>query len=144
MPDQVVVRRPPGQHWEIPLGELPADAGFHALEVEGTRRWRWPDGGAGLALPSGCTDGRKAVLDLHVAAAQPTWLHHDPPATTAGKVGKAAWRPDRGCHCGWVDGGYGASPSRAITGPSRANVGLYRVWALIKSVDEVSRSARRV
>jgi hypothetical protein len=76
MLDQVMLRQPQGQRWEIPLGELPADAGFHALEVDGARRWRWTDGRARLALPSGYADGGRAVLDLHVAAAQPSWLHH--------------------------------------------------------------------
>jgi hypothetical protein len=76
MLDQVILRRPPGQHCEIALGELPAGAGFHALEVEGARRWRWTDGHACLVLPNGYAAGGGAVLDLHVAAAALSWLHH--------------------------------------------------------------------
>jgi hypothetical protein len=90
MLDQVMVRRPPGQRCEILLGELPADAGFHALEVDGARRWRWTDGHACLAIPNGYADGGRAVLDLHVAAVQPSWLHHGRPATVPGEARKAA------------------------------------------------------
>jgi autotransporter passenger strand-loop-strand repeat protein len=90
MLDQVMLRRPPGQQCEISLGELPADAGFHALEVEGVRRWRWTDGHARLAIPPGYADGGRAVLDLHVAAVRSSWLHHGRPATASGEARKAA------------------------------------------------------
>jgi hypothetical protein len=73
MLDQLILRRPSGQRCEISLGELPAGAGFYALEVEGTRCWRWTDGHACLALPSGYADGGRTVLDLHVVAAQLSW-----------------------------------------------------------------------
>jgi hypothetical protein len=65
-------------------------AGFHAPEADGTRRWRWTDGHAHLAIPSGCTDRGRAVLDLHAAAAQPSWLQHGRAVTAPGGDRKAA------------------------------------------------------
>ena len=77
--DRAMVCRRPGQRSEIALGQLPADVGFYAPEVDGARRWRWTDGDARLALPPGYADGDRAVLDLHVAAARSSWLHHGMP-----------------------------------------------------------------
>ncbi len=57
-------------HWhDMPLADL-GGGGWHDLETDGARRWRWTGGEACLPVP----DEGILMLDLHVSAAQPSWL----------------------------------------------------------------------
>ena len=53
--------------------------GFHALETDGGRTWRWTDGDAVLTLPDDIARDGLLLLDLDVAAAQPHWRREDRP-----------------------------------------------------------------
>lgn len=61
-----------GAGWRraIELATLSEDAGFHHLETEEGRQWRWTNGDA--RLPVG-HDGR-CVLDLVIGQVQPAWV----------------------------------------------------------------------
>jgi hypothetical protein len=71
--ERVIVR---GKGWSrpIPLEAMEDGEGFYPLEVEGKRRWRWTNGNARLNLPDDLTPGEPFVLDLHVVAAQTSWI----------------------------------------------------------------------
>jgi hypothetical protein len=48
--------------------------GFHALEIDGDRHWLWTNGAACLDLPVSEAANEALLLDLHVIAAQRSWL----------------------------------------------------------------------
>ena len=73
MIERIILRRA-GWREDIPLDALPAGEGLHPLESHGARSWRWTDGGARLALPAGLARDGGLLLDLHIAAAQESWV----------------------------------------------------------------------
>jgi hypothetical protein len=81
MIERILLRRPGWQH-DIPLAELPDGHGFHPLERNATNTWRWTDGHARLPLPP---TQAPLLIDLHIAAAQPSWLAPSPPHYAARK-----------------------------------------------------------
>jgi hypothetical protein len=70
MVERIVLRRPGWRH-ELPLGAIPAGSGFHPLERRAGKAWRWTDGCARLG---GLPQGGGLVIDLHLAAAQASWV----------------------------------------------------------------------
>jgi phospholipase/lecithinase/hemolysin len=67
---------------DIALAEITGE-GWHGLETDGARTWRWTSGDAGLMPPADTL-----LLDLHVAAAQPSWL---PPGSWMEPANRAGW-----------------------------------------------------
>ena len=67
MIERVALFRPWRWH-EIDLAGM-ARTGWHAPETDGPRRWRWTSGDAGIPVADAIL-----LIDLHVAAAQPSWL----------------------------------------------------------------------
>jgi hypothetical protein len=88
-----IILRGPGRRLEIPLATLATDSGFYRLEREGERRWRWTDGNARFAVPDGFRCDGAVVAELHLAAAQTSWVRGEttkPGASKAGRSRKAA------------------------------------------------------
>jgi hypothetical protein len=69
-----IILRQHGRRLEIPLEAIPTDDGFYPPEQNGQRRWRWTDGNARLMIPNGFAQDGPVVVDLHVAAAQASWV----------------------------------------------------------------------
>ena len=71
--ERIILRRP---RWlqEISLDAIPIGTGFHRVEHDGMRSWRWTDGSAHLTLPAGVVNDGNLLLDLHVVAAQDAWV----------------------------------------------------------------------
>ena len=70
---EAAVLRGAGWRRAIDLASLPDRAGFHALETDDDRQWRWTDGDAHLPIAH---DG-PCLLDLVIGQVQPRWA---PPA----------------------------------------------------------------
>ena len=68
-----MILRRQGWRQEIPLDSAAIGNGFHRLEREAGRLWRWTDGCGRLALPDGLSGCGSLWLDLHIGAAQESW-----------------------------------------------------------------------
>jgi hypothetical protein len=85
-----IILRQPGRSLEIPLDTIPMDDGFYPLEHEAERRWRWTNGNARLTIPNGFAHDGTVLVDLHIVAAQTSWVRVQtmkPGNSTARKAG---------------------------------------------------------
>jgi hypothetical protein len=69
-----LIARQPGRRWEIALDGPALTDGWHQTERDGARTWRWTRGDAGVVLPDGIARDGWVLLDLHIAAAQRSWV----------------------------------------------------------------------
>jgi hypothetical protein len=68
----------PWRWHDLPLPAIPDGSGWHALEAGSGRRWRWTDGDACLPIPREVAGCGILLIDVHIGAAQPSWLKRRP------------------------------------------------------------------
>jgi hypothetical protein len=71
--------------WEwhtVLLHEIPSGLGFHEIERDAERVWRWTSGDAELSLPTEAAKRGVILIDIDVCDAQPSWTA--PPTVKVG------------------------------------------------------------